>query len=1299
MTDHRAELKGIKTFPSLIKYLRDEMGWPIDSDDFEEITFQYTPEELGIEVKAAAKIEEIKRLRPLSPNQPWGIFFVKFQPKKLPVIALRRMLSAVVVKKRASANKSERSVWQAEDLLFVSNFGEGDERQISFAHFSHDTSKDDLPMLKVLGWDNLDTPLHLDHVAEELRGKLAWPENEKDVASWRKTWSSAFDVRHREVVTTSRELSIRLAELARAIRDRIKSATSIETENGPLTRLMKAFEEALVHDLDTEGFADMYAQTIAYGLLSARIADPHAKTADDFASHMRTNPFLKELMETFLTAGGRKGKAGGGGLDFDELGVSEVVALLDAANMEAVVRDFGDKNPQEDPVIHFYEHFLAAYDKTEKVKRGVFYTPRPVVSFIVRSVDELLRSELGLVDGLADTTTWGEMRKRNKDIKIPDGVPTTQTFIQILDPATGTGTFLVEVIDIIHCTMVAKWEALGHGEKKIRVLWNEYVPKHLLPRLHGYELLMAPYAIAHMKIGLKLYETGYRFGCDERARVFLTNALEPPSDAQIRNSALPALAHEAQVVNEIKRKQRFTVVIGNPPYSRTSYNVGEHADKLVVAYKDHVRNERNIQPLSDDYIKFIGLGQNILTQTQYGVFGMITNNTFLSGRIHRGIRQELLTCNSLLRVVNLHGSQKVGFIGAARTTDENVFDILQGVSVILITKGCGGSAHEYVDLIGSRAEKYVSLLNGNLKFVPLDPQPDYFLLVPWNMSGPEYQMWPSISELVRFQSVAGKPGDDDLLISFDRAAVIPKLRKFKKALAAPRMPKLTEAGEKFKAFSPTSFEDRRVIAYAYRPFDIRYTYYDPRMWTRPLARLYLCVEGSPILLTTKLVKDGSFSHVFVTRLFPDVIFLSNTSSVNCYAFPRRILQDGGGLRLGGAASNYNFAVIRGRFKRPFSDEVVFSYIYAVLHSPAYRDLYTVSLRLDFPRVPIPNSESLLLQLSELGAKLVELHLLESSKLGKNSSNYVGPKDPEVTRVGWSNDRVWLDMPATKKDQTAQSGTIGFCNISQEVWDFRIGGYQVCEKWLKDRKGRKLSADDIVHYQKIVVAISETIHLMKEIDEVIEAHGGWPGAFYTEANASSAQPRTRATIIPFPEMPVDKAKPFKNCIPLYEDLKIAAGRFSAPQNIKDAASVEQAGVIWVNLGDEVKPSEDLFIAQVVGESMNRRIPNGSWCLFRARPEGTRQGKVVLARHNSLDDPELAGKYTLKIYSSEKSFNRDGSWRHIRITLKPDSRDPSFKDIEIEPSEGEKFEIVAELIRVLSKTDSTEVTTTEQLSLVD
>ena len=387
-------------------------------------------------------------------------------------MALRRILSQVALKKRASANSAERTAWAKDDLLFVSNYGVGDERQISFAHFSTPTNAHDLPTLKVLGWDNRDTALHLDTVATELTEHLAWPKNDNDASAWREQWRAAFTLRHREVITTSRELSVRLAALARTIRDRITDRPRHRDQTRPAEHAHEGVSRpALVHDLDADGFADMYAQTIAYGLLSARIADPHKKTVDDFASHMRTNPLLRDLMETFLKVGGRHTKPGAEGIDFDELGVAEVVELLDNANMEAVVRDFGDRNPREDPVIHFYELFLKEYDAEKRMQRGVFYTPRPIVSYIVRSVHSLLRSEFELKDGLADTATWGEMAERREGLSIPDAISPGQGFVQILDPATGTGTFLVEAIDLIHKTLVRQVAGTGaRREEDRRVL-------------------------------------------------------------------------------------------------------------------------------------------------------------------------------------------------------------------------------------------------------------------------------------------------------------------------------------------------------------------------------------------------------------------------------------------------------------------------------------------------------------------------------------------------------------------------------------------------------------------------------------------------------------------------------------------------------------------------------------------------------------------------------------------------------------------------------------------------------------
>jgi len=1139
MSDHRDALRNIRTFPQLIKFLREKLDWPIVSENFEDLTFDYTPEELGIDTKSAAKIQEIKRLRPLSSTQPWGIFFVKFEPKNLPVIVLRRILNQVALKKRGSANSAERTAWAADDLLFVSNYGEGVERQISFAHFSKAEANHDLPTLKVLGWDNLDTALHLYDVAEKLTTNLAWPEDDTDTEGWRKRWRAAFTLRHREVITTSKDLSIRLAELARAIRDRIKTALAHENEHGLLTKLMQAFQEALVHDLDANGFADMYAQTIAYGLLSARIANPKGGTADDLHLQMPvTNPFLKELMETFLHVGGRRGKAGGPGIDFDELGVSEVVELLDDAKMEAVVRDFGDRNPQEDPVIHFYELFLKEYDARKRMQRGVFYTPRPVVSYIVRSVDELLRSDFGLADGLADTTTWGEMAKRHKDLKIPEGIQASQGFVQILDPATGTGTFLVEVIDLIYKTLIARWKAQDHSEKRIEALWNDYVPKQLLPRLHGYELLMAPYAIAHLKIGLKLYETGYRFGSDERVRVYLTNSLEPASDmGQLRLSDfLPALAHEAQAVNEIKRKQRFTVVIGNPPYSSLSQNMGDWIKSLVRPFRIikgipiEEKGKRN--HLQDDYVKFFRLALLQLEESRLGVVGLITNHGYLYSPTFRAMRHYILEDVSSCRILDLNGNAKRD--DAKRFPgDENVFDIQQGVAISLLWltgPRNGQAALDHGALFGSRIEK-MAALSGAVQsslFQRIHPTPEYYLFESSNVSRPpEYEEWLKLDEAMPFGGTGVKTNRDEFVIDFEDEPIGRRMEMFRDPrLSDSQVQKQLNLGENYTWKIPKQRrlfrEDQdydRLRDIEYRPFDKRRIYYQRHVVYNPRFETMAQASADNIfLLLCRQQFETGFRHAFVTRRMFECCVVSAKSREITSGFPlyKSEQEYSGDSLFREAPPRVNFSSIFTKsvktalgmdlvderkatsLKGQVSASQALGYIYAILHSPVYRRRYAESLKIDFPRVPIVRSLDLFLDLAGLGTELITLHLIESSKLEHFITSYSGPQNPKVARVGWSDDTVWLDAAETKKGQPAMPGAIGFRGVPEAVWNFHIGGYQVCEKWLKDRKGRTLSKDDIAHYQKIVVALAETIRFMKEIDEVIEKHGGWPSAFTASA---------------------------------------------------------------------------------------------------------------------------------------------------------------------------------------------------------
>lgn len=1171
-TDHRERLAGIRRFDQLVAYLRDELDWPLASEDFEDLTFDYTPGELGIDAKNEAKIEYIKRLRPLAPSQPWGIFFVKFEPKQLPVVALRRILGRVTLKARASANSAERQAWEVDDLLFVSNYGDGERRNITFAHFSRSQNTRDLPTLKVLGWDNRDTPLHLDAVARELTENLAWPDDVDDLDSWRERWRSAFGLRHREVITTSKQLSERLAEVAQAIRDRTLVALAIETDIGPLTKLLKALQTTLVHDLDEAKFADMYAQTITYGLLSARITDPARRTADDLAAHMRTNPFLRKLMEAFLGVGGRGG-VGGPDIDFDELGVSEVVELLDRANMEAVVRDFGDRNPREDPVIHFYEHFLEAYDKKQKVEQGVFYTPRPVVSYIVRSVDDLLRTKFGLADGLADTTTWAEMSMRHDRPEKPAGTSPRQAFVQILDPATGTGTFLVEAIDLIHKTMAAKWRSQGHREQAIRALWNEYVPRHLLPRLHGYELLMAPYAIAHLKIGLKLYETGYCFQSDERARVYLTNALEPPrGDEQFTLDLLPALAQEAAAVNEIKRNQRFTVVIGNPPYLGEAGRGGDWIASLMRGEELPSRRktlsyfevdgeplgERNPKWLNNLYVRFTRLSQHLIERSGAGVHGFITSHSYIDGPTFRGMRWALLSRFDHLTVVDLHGNLKKKEEAPDGSRDENVFDIEQGVAIGLFVKSLAGRANgervaasrvRHSDLWGARASKYDRLLGDGeavTDWVGVKPRPKFFLLKPFagDDTG-EYGEWTSVSEVFPVNSVGIVTARDALTVRWSKREIWGVVREVaegdeeavraKYRLRDVRDWKVAWAQRDLRLSGPSW---RKVAPILYRPFDTRWTYYTGTSrgflcYPRADVMGHILSQANMALGTTRTVEVGSgFSHVFASRamiqhhtvslkevnyLFPLYLYPgvgSRTGELLLSPWPKgkggrrpnldpRFIE-----RLAGASALRFVPDGSGDLRATFGPEDVLAYTYAVFHSPGYRERYEAHLKLDFPRVPLAVRARLFGQLALAGHDLLALHMLESPKLAHPITAYTGPRNVEVGRVGWSDGTVWLNCRKTiarEGHRATKPGTAGLRRVPEEVWDFRVGGYQVCHKWLKDRKGRRLSAEDVALYQKIVVALNDTIRIMAEIDEVVEAHGGWPGAFQTASEAADESP--------------------------------------------------------------------------------------------------------------------------------------------------------------------------------------------------
>ena len=1107
MTEIKAEdIAAINSFPKLVSLLRDKMEWPIPDDyTFDDVVYEYNPKDLGFKPEETAKIREIHQLRPLVTGQPWGIFFVSFEDKKISVTVLRRMLRALVVKNRAAAQTPDQQTWRLKDLIFVANFGGSGEREIAFAHFSDNEGTGDLPVMKVLGWNAKDTKLHNKYVGEVLRQRLIWPEDPKNVTSWRQTWREAFELRQGEAIQTSKDLAIKLAELAIEIRARANQLLEIESENGPMRQMHEAFRKNLIQDLDADGFADMFAQTISYGMLAARISkisgDPseesdgmHAKLVADNLADMvpRTNPFLKELFGSFLSLGGRDKRKG---MDFDELGINDVVNMLNDAPMLAVLRDFGDKNPKEDPVIHFYELFLKEYDPEKRVQRGVFYTPRPVVNFIVRGVDEVLRTEFDLPLGLADTSTWGDLAGRNDKIIIPEHIDPETPFVQILDPATGTGTFIVETIDLIYNRMVEHWAEQNLSNVEITDAWNNYVPNHLLPRLTAFELMMAPYAIAHMKVGLKLSETGYTFGSNERVRVFLTNALEKPKPRHEELSIMfDALAHEAREANLAKLEGGYTVVIGNPPYSNYSANLSQEARKIVDPYRffnnqkiverNQLQFERNIQ---DDYVKFISIAQQSLQKTTIGVLGFITNATMLSSRSLRGMRESLIKTFVGIREINLHGG--VNEKTSITETDENVFQISQSVAIHIYTKVLAKPCVEieYFSLRGTKESKLDKLLAKNtssIEYMKVTPDSE---ICAFALSDQ-----PSLELSLRFDNAfesfgAGvKTNNDSILIAFDDATLTDNLNR-----------------------SEIAIEYQHIRDIMYRPFDMRKIYYRKglvKSMSHPTMKNLLSGFNPSFLASSTWTTPHRFSveycgtmaemksgtHDRGTTLFPlyryeEMLGDEKSRVLNFKPSFRKKWLEVTGLEIT-IEENVTDAKVKAL--------EVYDWIYALTFSPSYRKKYTSSLSKGFPLILFPKTNSVFTYLAKLGNKLRGFHNVNSDVFLQGAMN-------DIRLAGIGEARVEKSFPKYKNGKIYINNSRWFEEVDLDTWEFYYGGYQVCHKWLKDRSakgganprpGRILTDDDVLHYRRTVTALTETRRIMAEIDRVIDRHGGWPDAF-------------------------------------------------------------------------------------------------------------------------------------------------------------------------------------------------------------
>lgn len=1107
-------IRQVKDLESMLGYHAEKLNWQIDFDSFydlDNITYGFDASDVGLKDEEFSKIASLRQLRPLIDNQTWGIFAIDFDSKRFEITALRKVLSGLVPNRR----NSEHAMWDKKKLLFLCFWGDEANRTIGVAYF--EDKEAGLPQIKIIYCNpKVEDFTQLSNFENKL-SKLTWPANAADSEAWQNQWAGAFSIAYRQVIQDSQTLTTELAAIAKSIQGRILNILQVETANGYVHLLYDKFRQTLIHDMTEEQFADMYAQTVAYGLFSARCmdTDDHFDPEEAIEHIPNTNPFLKKLMKECFAQNNSK-------LSFDELELNEVVELLKNTDTDRILDDFNRQTGggKEDPVIYFYEGFLNAYESEQKKRRGVYYTPQPVVNFIVRAVDDILKTEFGYENGLAstETKTIGIRResKRRIDgmIKIVDDTEEVPA-IQILDPATGTGTFLRQTILQIYENF--KQQHKGKTVVEIKQLWNDYVPKHLLPRLNGFELMMAPYAVAHMKLAMVLKETGYDFSGDERVNVFLTNSLEEAGNSgmQIRLWEDP-LASESVEANQAKKNKGINVVIGNPPYSGESANKGDWIMALMEDYKKEPGgvqrlHERNPKWINDDYVKFIRYAQSYVERAGAGIVAFINPHGFLGNPTFRGMRWNLLDTFDNIYVLDLHGNSNRKETCPDGSKDENVFDIQQGVCVCIFVKKSQNKKTLaqvfHTDIYGLRESKYNFLNNtdfqkSGLKNIILSA-PEYFFKVVDADKKTTYDGGFKIDALFRAGSVGIVTARDGLTIDFTQSALSKKLHRFIELdMEAARKEfdlgkdvrdwKVVWAQDDLKRhLSPNgSLDMSRFVPLQYRVFDKRVTYYTGasrgiQCYPRDEVMKNFLIGKNIGLATARSNKSDQCDHFYLSSnimeakcaerttqsaIFPLFLYEQTLEGIKCRPNldPKIIC---------GICTSVELSFVPKRNcekKECFTPLDLLDYIYAVLHSPHYRETYKEFLKIDFPRVPYPTDKELFWKLVEFGGQLRQLHLLESSLLDNMITTYPVGGSNVVDKTTYREGDVIIN----KEGQ-------GFHGVPQIAWEFYIGGYQPAQKWLKDRKGRALTDDDILHYQRMIVALIETDRIMKEIDEILE----------------------------------------------------------------------------------------------------------------------------------------------------------------------------------------------------------------------
>lgn len=880
-------------------------------------------------------------------------------------------------------------------------------------------------------------------------------------------------------VLTAKELAVELAKRTRFLRDEvvIKELEEEEKGKGKIFGFYSAFKQYLVADLSPKDFADIYSQTITYGLFAARTranGDFNRRIAYDLIPH--TIGILRDVF-SFISLGALP-------LHMEVI-IDDIAQVLHVADVKQILDEFYRKGKGEDPIVHFYETFLNIYDPETREKRGVYYTPEPVVKYIVRAIHDLLKTHFNLQDGLASKE------------------------VTLLDPAGGTLTFPAEAIKLAVEEFTRRYGDAG----KTKLIKNQ-----ILKNFYAFELMMAPYAIGHIKISFLLEELGYTMKDDDRFKLYLTNTLDMEDLKQTEIPGLESLSDESHLAGKIKQKEPILVILGNPPYSANSANYNEWTDKLLKQDVDGATSyysvdgqplgEQNSKLLQDDYVKFLRFAQWKIHKAGQGIVGMITNHSYLDNPTFRGMRQSLMNTFNEIYIIDLHGNSLRKETSPDGNKDENVFDIRQGTAIAIFVKI--GNAQDckvfHADLFGLREVKYDWLEKKPFRkkdYGVLSPETPWYFFTKKDFENiKQYEQWKSVTQIYPVNSSGVKTHRDDLVISYSLNDLENRMRQFRNLkfdeafIREAYHVKDSNEWSLREARSKTSQDAdlmESICSINYRPFDSRYIVYSDDLIERPRREVmrHMLKDNIGLLVGRQGQVVGDeylWNLAYVSDEINDVnnFYRGGTNIFPLYLYDSPQKRKGIALqtmmlfepeaeygKVKGKQANIAgevFEHLKKAFGKIPTPEQILGYCYAVLYSNRYREKYAEFLKIDFPRIPFTKNYELFKETSKLGNELIELHLLKHKALNNPIVKYRGKGNEDA-----------IEKP--NYDETKEIVHINehryFENIAPEVWNYQIGGYQVMEKYLKDRKGRQM--DDPQHYCKMGTSIAKTIELQKEID--------------------------------------------------------------------------------------------------------------------------------------------------------------------------------------------------------------------------